>query len=122
MIFILPETSGDLVVIQATEKLTAADYTDTLLPVLEKAISEHGPIRAVFYLDPGFSGWEAGAFWQDLKFGVTHRNDFKRIAIVGDEDWMDWATDLSNHLLTGEAKHFTQSGFLQAIYWVEDAV
>ncbi|MEH6579982.1 MAG: STAS/SEC14 domain-containing protein [Amphritea sp.] len=121
MLYILPETAGDIVVVQATEKLTAADYQDTFLPLLEEKIKAHGQIRCLLYLDHGFTGWEAGAMWEDASFGATHSQDFKRIAVVGGADWLNWVIKNDERLINGEAKHFSESHFLQALHWIDEA-
>lgn len=120
MLSVLPDTAGDLIVVQASDTLTADDYQQVLVPLIEEKVPQYGPLRVVIYLDPSFSGIAAGAIWEDAKLGLTHSQDFLRLAVVGGPQWLDWATALSNQLSKGEAKHFTESQFLQALHWVDD--
>ena len=121
MLYVLPETAGDIIVVQATETLTTADYQDTLLPLLEEKTAAHGQVRCLIYLDPGFKGWEAGAMWEDTKLGIQHGSDFLRLASVGGADWLDWAVKLGEAFISGEAQHFSGNQFLQALHWIDEA-
>ncbi|WP_296058698.1 STAS/SEC14 domain-containing protein [uncultured Amphritea sp.] len=119
MLHILPETAGDIIVVQATEKLTSADYQDIFLPLLEEKVAAHGKVRCLIYLDHNFKGWEAGAIWEDTKLGIRHGSDFIRLAVVGGGNWLDWAVKLGQAFISGDAQHFTESQFLQALHWID---
>ncbi|GGK70769.1 STAS/SEC14 domain-containing protein [Amphritea balenae] len=121
MLYVLPETAGDIIVVQATDQLTSTDYQDILLPLLEQKTATHGGVRCLIYLDQGFTGWEAGAIWEDTKLGIQHGTDFIRLAVVGGNTWLDWAVKLGAVFISGEAKHFTESQFLQALHWIDGA-
>ncbi|MDI3324384.1 STAS/SEC14 domain-containing protein [Pontibacterium granulatum] len=119
MLYNLPETAGDIIVVQATDTLTAKDYTETFIPLLEEKLATHEKVRVLLYLDHGFTGFEAAALWEDAKFGLAHRNDFLRLAVVGDADWMEWLAKIADLLAGGETRHFTSSQFLQALHWID---
>ncbi|WP_303581199.1 STAS/SEC14 domain-containing protein [Amphritea sp. 1_MG-2023] len=119
MLHILPETAGDIIVVQATDKLTSTDYQDIFLPLLEEKVAAHGKVRCLVYLDHNFHGWEAGAMWEDAKLGVQHRQDFIRLAVVGGDSWLDWATKLGSLFISGEALYFPETEFLQALHWID---
>ncbi|WP_293268865.1 STAS/SEC14 domain-containing protein [Neptunomonas sp.] len=121
MLSILPDTAGDLIVVQASDLLTAEDYKDVLVPLIEEKLPTYGPLRVVIYLDQSFTGMAAGAVWEDAKLGLSHPEDFLRVAIVGGPDWVEWAAKLGNYLIKGETQHFEERQFLQALHWVDDA-
>ncbi|RVU29555.1 STAS/SEC14 domain-containing protein [Neptunomonas marina] len=121
MLSVLPETAGDLIVVQASDQLTADDYQSVLVPEVEEKLKSHPNVRVVIYFDPSFTGMELGAIWEDAKLGMAHANDFYRLAVVGGPDWAEWATALGNHLVKGEARHFSETQYLQAMHWVNDA-
>lgn len=120
MLFVLPDTAGDFICVQASDTLSANDYHDILVPLIEDKIKKFGPIRMVIYFDHSFTGFKAGAMWEDAKLGYNHAKDFIRIGIVGGPEWMDWATKFGNALTQGEVQHFTESQFLQALHWSND--
>lgn len=119
MITILPETTGYTLVVKASGKLSVENYETVFIPILEKLIQRYGQIRLVMQFDQSFTGWEAGAMWDDAKFGLQHRNDFKRVALVGGAKWIEWSSKLASHLMDGELKTFPADQMLEAIVWVK---
>lgn len=119
MIEILKDTKPNILAVKATGKLTVKDYEETFIPTLTKMITEHGKIRVVIHFAEGFEGWELGAMWDDAKFGIKHRNDFEKIAIVGGPKCVEWSVKLGSHFISGQMKSFEESELTPAIAWVE---
>lgn len=120
MLYVLPETTGDIIVLQANGTLTTQDYTETFLPLFEHVKNTHPEIRLLITFAPDFSGFEAGALWEDAKFGNKHANDFYRIAIVGDAKWTDWMSKVADLLMQGEVRHYKMTQLLDALRWIND--
>jgi SpoIIAA-like len=114
MIAFLEQSSGSVLGVKATGKLTHADYQQ-FIPRLEALIREHGKIRVLFELED-CQGWEVGAAWDDLKFGLKHRGDVERCAVVGDKKWQEWMTKLSR--LFFNVRYFDKAELEQAWRWV----
>lgn len=121
MLYVLPETAGDIIVIQATETLTNDDYQDQLLPQLIEKGQQFSQVRVVFYLDNNFTGFQADSTWADANFAQQHLGQFKRFAVVADTQWNSWATALHEQLENGEAKYFSGREFLDALHWVDSS-
>lgn len=119
MIEILPESAGNILGVKATGQLTDEDYKKTFIPALEKVLKESGKVKALFYMDPDFKGWDLHAMWDDAKFGVKHKDDFEKIAVVGGKKWIDWAVKLDAHFMKGEVKTFSGTELEQAWTWVK---
>ncbi|WP_415406961.1 STAS/SEC14 domain-containing protein [Sulfurovum sp. CS9] len=97
-------------------KLRHEDY-QTFVPMVDKALKEAKGIEADLLVDMrGFKGWEFMAAWDDFKFGVKHRNAFKKMAIVGDKNWEDASTAMMSHLMSGKAKFFKKRE--KALSWL----
>ena len=95
MFEILPVNDDkDILAFKVSGKLTDADYKQ-FLPVLEATISKVGRISLYVEMQD-FEGWEAKAAWDDLRFGLQHDDDFKRIAIVADKPLIHAATGFVN--------------------------
>lgn len=118
MIELMEQTKGDLVAVKASGKLTDDDYKQTFIPALEAALAGGGQVRAVILLDESFTGWDAHAAWDDAKFGLAHRKDFSKIAMVGDSAWPKWGAKLGDHFIAGTIKAFGQDQLDQALEWV----
>jgi len=119
MITILPESEGNILGVQATGQLTDADYTDIWVPMLEAIIDQYGKVRALFYMDAGFEGWEASALWDDAKFGLKHNDDFEKIVIVGGPGWVRWSIKLMIPFLKCQVKMFHSSQLEDAWEWIK---
>jgi len=119
MIKIMNESSEKFLAVKATEKLTTEDYEKTWIPKLNELIDKYGQINAVLYLPAEFKGWTMGAMWDDAKFGIKHKNNFKKIAIVGGPKWVQWGTKLAAHLIKGELKTYNEDELQTAIGWAK---
>jgi len=64
------EVGGKLLIISVTGKLTRDDYK-SYVPKVEELILKFGKIRMVFEMRD-FHGWDASAFWEDIKFDIKH--------------------------------------------------
>ncbi len=120
MIEIMPETKGSILAIKATEKLTTRDYEEVLIPKIDQLIRVFGKIKVVIYLADNFTGWEIGAAWDDAKFGLQHRNDFEKIAVVGGPKWVEWATRIGAYFIDGDVKTYEASDLQAAISWAKE--
>lgn len=106
--------------LRATGKLTADDYRDVMEPVLQEAI-EGGEARVLFMLTD-FDGLEPGAAIEDVKTGIRveilHRDAWRRLALVTDEDWVANAMHLFAWLIPGEMRTFEPEQLDEAKSWV----
>ena len=83
MILVSPESHGNIVGFKASAKLTDKDYKDVLIPKFEAILGTSGKVRVVFDMGEDFHGWELAAAWDDATFGMKHRSDFEKCAVVG---------------------------------------
>ncbi|MDO9007008.1 MAG: STAS/SEC14 domain-containing protein [Thiobacillus sp.] len=54
--------------------------------------------------------------WEELKFSREHKNDFGRIAILTDDQWMAWSMWLNRSFMSAEIHLFDDLEMAQA--WV----
>lgn len=97
-------------------KLTKADY-DTFIPQIETLYEREGKLNFLIKLED-FKGIEIGALWQDIKFDVKHFDDVERLAIVGEDGWMRWMTELSRPFTSAEVRYFEPDRSEEALDWV----
>ena len=119
MITVMPESHENILVVQATQKLTSQDYETVFIPRMGELIEKFGKIRTVVYLDEQFEGWELGAMWDDAKFGMKHKSDFEKVAVVGGPKWIEWGTKLGSYFMEGEVKTFDEGQLSQALDWIK---
>jgi len=119
MLTVMSQSHNNIMGVQGTGKVTQEDYQQVLIPQLEKVLKDHDKARFLYYLDESFTGWEVGAMWEDAKFGVRHKDDFEKIAVVGGPKWVGWGTKLFSHFMEGQVKIFPPEELQSAWDWLE---
>ena len=116
-------TSGmpdNILAVTAHGTVTAQDYENILLPAVEDAIKRHKKIRLLFRTAEDFSGYTAGAMWDDAKLGVRHLTAFEKIAVVSDVPWLVQATKLFRFLIPCPVKIFSSEKLPDAEAWIRE--
>ncbi|WP_107850686.1 SpoIIAA family protein [Oceanimonas marisflavi] len=87
---------------------------------LEQELAAMDKPRILALIDlTGFNGWEARAFWEDIRFTRKHGDEFSKLAIVGcnlKEKIM--ATLVDWFMLGSEVKYF--ESLTEAEAWLDD--
>jgi hypothetical protein len=107
---VIKELSGlppGVIGFEVTGKVQAEDFRDVVLPAFENA-AKTGEFRALVVV-PEFQGMSGGALWEDLKIGIPHLRDWKRIALVTDIDWITHLTQMFGWMTPGDVKAFSLS-------------
>lgn len=118
MIEFMDESTGKFLGIRASGKLTDKDYTDVLIPRLEKLFKEEGKLDLLFYMDEGFEGWDPHAAWDDMTYGIGHAADFEKLAVVGGPKWIEWCIKACSFMFKGEVRTYTADQLESAWEWV----
>ena len=106
-----------MIVIRASGTLSAKDY-EAAVPELQHAIAlSNGPLRVLLRLED-FSGWEIGAMWREIEFDLKYRNEFGRIAVIGETALEDWGTRLSALFTKVEMHFFPTDQEAKAYEWL----
>jgi hypothetical protein len=97
-------------------KLTHEDY-QIFVPMIDKALKEAKGLEVDLLVDMrAFKGWELEAAWDDMKFGLKHRNAFDKMAIVGDKKWEELSVKMMAHMMKGKTKFFKDR--TKAVAWL----
>jgi len=118
MIEIMKESTKRMLAVRASDYLTDADYTDVWIPALQTIIDDFEVANALLFMDADFKGWEMKAMWEDAKFGMQHRSDFAKIAIVGGPQWVQWGVKVGERFIDGEVRTFAPEELEEALIWV----
>jgi hypothetical protein len=110
---------GNTIGVKVVDKLTDEDYKNVLVPGLEQVLESHDKVR-VLVDATDFEGWNPAAAWDDVTFGMKHRNDFEKLAIVGGKEWMNWGAKLGARFMSGAVKTFSSEELEQAREWIEE--
>jgi len=103
--------------LKAQGKLTHKDY-ETITPMIDSALAEvKEPKVKVFFDGTELEGWEPRAAWDDFKIGLKHGNEFEKIAIYGNEKWLELFAKIGSWFMTGEIKYFEDEK--EALDWLD---
>ncbi|MBO3272050.1 STAS/SEC14 domain-containing protein [Hymenobacter defluvii] len=114
----LNEHTEELVAIRVTGKLDQHDYA-SLIPEFENKIRQYGKIN-LYWEMVDFTGWQPEGLLEDLQFDARHADDYKKIAMVGDERWEEWMTKLMKPFSSAEIKYFDLLEREQALSWIQE--
>jgi len=79
------ENDGKILVVHVLGTLVKADY-GPFVSEFERLLRLHGKLQVLFDMT-GLQGWDAGAAWEEFKFGPEHFSDIECLAMVGDQKW-----------------------------------
>ncbi len=113
------EYDGKVLVVHVSGKLVKADY-EQFVPEVERLIRQHGKLRMLFDMT-GFHGWEAGAAWEDFKFGVEHFADIERLAMVGEKQWQHGIATFCKPFTRATVRYFDHANAAEARKWLGEA-
>jgi hypothetical protein len=98
------------------------EYADVLAPPLKERIARKEKIRLILVIDSDFDRFEAGALWEDTKFGLgtglEHLSAWERMALVSDASWVHHAISLFGWMVPGEVHVFPLAEQSAATTWV----
>lgn len=109
----------DVVAIRAVGIITAQDYRDTLIPLVEGKLKDHDKLKLLFVLDDDYITYSGDAAWEDTKFDLRHLRDFSRIALVTDVKWLTTAAHLFAPIVPHEFKTFPMEELEDAKSWIK---
>ncbi len=118
MLTVMSRSHDQVLGVQGTGRVTDQDYLEVLIPRLEEILKKYGKARFLYCLDEGFTGWELGAMWEDARFGLRHKDDFDKIAVVGGPKWAAWGTRLFAHFMAGQVQVFPLEELPAAWDWL----
>lgn len=111
-------TNGNILFTIVSEKVTEEDFNE-LKPALERLIGKYPKVKW-YYEMQNFDGWEFKTFLEDTQFSLSHRNDFEKIAMIGEKKWQELVTDIMKPFTSAEIKYFSTEERDDARKWIED--
>ena len=111
--------NGDFfLTLKLSGKLSHEDY-EKITPMLDSALMtvKQPHIKALVDVTE-LKGWELRAAWDDFKLGLNHGTQFVKIAIYGNQNWLEMATKIGSWFVSGEAKYFGNEA--AALVWLHD--
>ena len=108
-----------LLVLRITGEMKKSEF-DAVQGEFVRNIAGAGPIKLLVLLE-NFTGWERNEEWGDTDFFFEHRNDFEKIAIVGNPSWEAQVLAFTGAgLRKGPVKMFPETGGSEARAWLAE--
>jgi hypothetical protein len=108
--------AGTTLDINVTGKLSKEDY-EKFVPEFDEQVRLHGRMRILFDMT-GFEGWESGAVWSEVKFGLHHFSDIEMLAMVGDNKWEHAMASFCKPFTKAAVKYFDHTDVEAARTWL----
>ena len=98
------ESTDKLVSLVVFGEFTLADYKE-FEDVVNYRIQFGGPVDLLFDLRQ-MAGFTLDVAWEEIKFSRQHANDFRRVAVVTDSQWVTWSAWLSQTFVEADVEVF----------------
>ena len=98
-------------------EFTLADYKE-FEELINYKIKFEGPVDLYFDLRQ-MADFTLDVAWEELVFSRSHANDFKRIAVVTDSQWVTWSAWLSQIFVRADMRIFDDE--IEARAWLSEA-
>ena len=119
MIKLLTDYPENILAFSATGEVTADDYKTILIPAIEKSIEQHGSVTLLYHIGSDFTGYTAGAMFNDAKVGLAHLSAWKKIAVVSDIGWIQNGVHLFGFVMPCPVKVFDNAQLADAKEWIQ---
>jgi hypothetical protein len=120
MIERIPNLPNNVLGFTAKGTVTAKDYELVIIPAVEAQFVQQKKVRFLYCLGEAFSGFEAGAMWDDMKLGLKHPAGWERMAVVSDVEWIRAAVRIFGLGILGHVRVFHNRELAEATRWVAE--
>ncbi len=112
---IVIKTEENLVSVSVIGEFSLADYREFEDHVLHN-LRFQGGIFLLFDLRDMIN-YTLDVVWEEIRFANKHRYDFRRIAVVTDDQWMVWMAWMNKLFVDAELRVFDEPGI--AYDWIK---
>ena len=105
----------NLVSVAVFGEFTLADYKE-FEEVVNYKVQFEGAVDLYFDLSQ-MAGLTLDVAWEEVKFSRSHANDFKRVAVVTDSQWVTWSAWLSQTFVSADVQVFEEAA--EARSWLQ---
>ena len=120
MIEQIPDLPAGALGFRASGQVTATDYSQILVPDIEAAFAINRKLRVLYHIGPDFTGFDAGAMWEDAQLGLRHFSGWDRMALVTDVHWLRVTATALGFAVPAEFRLFHNVQFDEAVAWISE--
>ena len=118
MIKPLKDLPENILGFEAHGEVTAEDYETVLIPAIDEALEKYKKIRLLYHVGADFTGFTAGAMWDDTKVAVKHLGAWEKVALVTDVHWLSNTIRCCGFLIPAQVKLFANNEINEARHWI----
>ena len=100
--------SGKLVTVTVLGEFVLADYKE-FEDMVRLTMAPGGKVNLLIDLRQ-MAGFTVDVAWEDIKYTHGHANDFDKIAVVTDSQWVIWSAWLSQMFINADLQVFGDDG------------
>jgi hypothetical protein len=98
------DRSGKLVTVTVLGEFVLADYKE-FEDLVRSTLVPGGKVNLLIDLRQ-MAGFTLDVAWEDIKYTRSHANDFGKIAVVTDSQWVIWSAWLSQMFINADLQVF----------------
>jgi hypothetical protein len=98
------DRSGKLVTVTVLGEFVLADYKE-FEDMVRSTLVPGGKVNLLIDLRQ-MTGFTVDVAWEDIKYTRSHPNDFDKIAVVTDSQWVIWSAWLSQMFINADLQVF----------------
>ena len=98
------ENTEKMVAVTVYGEFTLADYK-AYEDVVNYHIQFEGPVDLLFDLRQ-MAGFTLDVAWEEIKFSREHAGDFRRIAVLTEDQWLTWSAWVSQLFVAADVRVF----------------
>lgn len=103
-------------------KITATDYETVIVPDIEAAFQLNSKLRLLYVTAEDFTGFDAGAMWDDARIGIRHFLGWERAALVTDVPWLRNVAYATGFLVPAQFRLFGHAEHEAARQWIVEGL
>jgi predicted phosphohydrolase len=118
MIDIVEKAPEQIIEVSFEGKISKEEY-DKVNTLIESHKNKHGDINMLIEFHD-FQWESASAMLEDLKISLKYFNDFNKLAVVGNKDWLETSADILDKIIPSiEMESFSASEKNKAYEWLQ---
>lgn len=122
MIEKINDVPDNMVAFRAMGSVSQHDFTNLVIPEVEKLVSRTGKLNYMLVLDTSPKEFTVGAWLQDAFLGIKNITKWNRAAIITDSEGIQKFTDVFSALMPGDFRGFNKADIDRAIDWVSEKI
>ena len=112
------EKNEDIIEFELSGVVSGDDYEKVLIPAIEQKIKTVNKLKILYHLSKDFDSYEFKAMFDDAKAGFKFWDNWERIAVVSDVEWVNNSVKAFSFISNGKLKVYNNIQIDEARKWL----